>query len=163
MKKMMIALATSTLALAGVSVAHAATFTPASSTINFSGSVDVSKDISLTCTMTATVATTALDGSGDNTAAVTAANLTDGLCGLVNFDGFNWPVTVTASSGGAATELGIAGVEVTTVFGGFCDGDVTVDWTNGSGATLTFPSPTVLDDCEIEGTLTSTSSASIAP
>lgn len=161
MKKMMIALATSALALTGASTAWADTFSPPSSTAVFEGSVTVKKDIELECDMTATVATGALNGSGDNTAAVTSADLTGGLCGLVNFTNFNWPVTVTASSGGAATQLQIANVQVNTLFSSCGPGNVSVAWSNGPAATITFAGGTTLGGCTIAGTLTQVSGPAI--
>lgn len=124
MKKMMFAVAASALAFSGA--AHAASFTPASTTARFQGTVDVEQTTALSCTMWADVATTALSG-GVNTAAVTNADLTGGLCGLVNFSGFNWPVTVIASSGGVATQLRISGITVGAL-GGTCSGNMDVNW-----------------------------------
>ena len=163
MKKMMIVLATSALVLAGASTANAATFSPASSTAGFTGTVTVKKDLELDCTMTVTVVTGAFDGNGDNTASVTAADLTDGLCGLVNFTNTPWSVTTNST----ATTVTISGVGVNTLFSSCGTGSITGNWSNGAPATITFPSGTTLNPggCTIVGVLTQTSgpALTIAP
>jgi hypothetical protein len=159
---------------AGAGAAQAATYLPASTTFQFRGTVNVQQNISLTgCTMNATVVSTALVG-GANTASVTAASLSGGLCGLVTFNGFNWPIAVTGSSGGVATQLTISGIGVGAL-SGTCAGSSVVTWSQSptppkigfsTPASDIPPSGTSTNPCKIVGTLNQISpatQATIAP
>lgn len=174
MKKMMFAAAAAALAFATAGAAQAAVFLPASTTSQFRGTVTVTQNVTLTgCTMNATVQSTALSG-GTNTASVTAASLSGGLCGLVGFNGFNWPVTVTGSSGGVATQLTISGIGVAALTG-TCAGSSVVTWSQASApSTIGFstpasdipPSGSSTKPCKIVGNLSQISPATqvtIAP
>lgn len=174
MKKMMFAAAAAALAFAGAGAAQAATFLPASTTAQFRGTVTVQQNITLTgCTMNATVQSTALVG-GANTASVTAASLSGGLCGLVTFNGFNWPVAVTGSAGGVATQLTISGIGVGAL-SGTCSGSSVVTWSQSPApskigfsnpASNIPPSGTSTNPCRVIGNLSQISPATqvtIAP
>jgi len=174
MKKIMFAAAAAALAFATAGAAQAATFLPASTTSQFRGTVTVQQNITLTgCTMNVTVASTALSG-GSNTAAATAASLSGGLCGLVTFNSFNWPIAVTGSSGGVANQLTISGIGVGAL-SGTCAGSSVVAWSQSSApSTITFsnpgsnipPSGSSTNPCRISGILSQISPATqvtIAP
>lgn len=166
MKKMMFALAAGAIALSGATAASADSFTPASTTAGFSGTVAVSYTIPLTCTMTATVVTNA----AGNDANITASALTGGLCAVVSFIGLPWNVDVNTPvpppTGVAATTLKLKGVTARTTTGTVCGPeDIIVNWNAGPPATITIPLGTEINPptpgCKVSGTLTQVSGAAL--
>lgn len=159
MKKTILALATSVLALSSASAAHADSFSPAGSTTVFTGSVNLSgSPIVLTCTMTMTVTANA----AGTDAQVTAADLGLGLCATLPIGNLPWNIDVFAPipppTGLTATQLQVSGAQV-----GFCGpGNVIANWNTG-GPSITLPAGTMLmpGSCRMQGTLTQSSGPSL--
>jgi hypothetical protein len=126
--------------------ASAQTFSPSGPfTLTNSGSITVSKGITLNC---------GLNGSGSvsgGAASVSSINLTGGLCSSVHFTGT--PYTVTS---GSLTSITLNGVVVTAITGN-CAGTLTGAYNQATGAitfaNATIPSTSGGSPCRVSGTV----------
>lgn len=159
MRKTLIALAACTAALTGASAAQADTFTPASSTFTFSGSVVYTDGFPLSCTLSLSIASNAAGNDASVTAAVFSGG---GLCGSVAASGLPWNIDVSAPTppptGVAATRIAIKGVTTQGLVRRCGPGTVIANWNAGPAATITFPTGTQVTPpspgCGLVGTLT---------
>lgn len=143
-----------TIATIGLATgASAQTFSPPG-THTLSGTVTVSKGITLTCTMSGTGNIT-----GAGAATITSLSLSGGLCPAISFAGL--PYAVTAANLNSITIVDVRAVGIT----GNCRGNLTGAFNQTTGQ-ITFTNATIPSDpaggapCVVNGTVSTTPAVS---